>query len=119
MSDLTLGDSWGTEFSDEAGSGVSLVLCQTSKGKQLLDLSEMELRDVDVNCAIENNAQLEHPSTSPSQREAFLRRMAGGKIVDFAVFLAFPRQCIKQLVKWALIKLRIWKPRESVATFRS
>lgn len=115
VSDLTLGDSWGTVLSDEVGLGVSLVLCQTSKGQQLLDFSKMELRNVDVNRAIENNAQLERPSASPSQRETFLRRMAGRKSVDSAVFLAFPQQCIKQLVKWALIKLRIWEPRESVS----
>ena len=53
ISDITLGDSWGSELSQsEKEKGISLILCQTMKGKELLDIAEVELLPVDVECAI-------------------------------------------------------------------
>lgn len=37
LSDITLGDSWGTELSGEVKNGVSLILCQSEKGKELIE----------------------------------------------------------------------------------
>ena len=36
VSDITLGDSWGTEYVDQENRGVSLILIQTEKGKMVL-----------------------------------------------------------------------------------
>ena len=37
VSDITLGDSWGSELeAEEQKKGISLILCQTEKGKELL-----------------------------------------------------------------------------------
>lgn len=58
-SDVTLGDSWGTNLSNEEQKrGISLILCQTKKGQELLDLAELELREVDLDCAVQYNHQL-------------------------------------------------------------
>lgn len=47
--DLTIGDSWGTEMTSELPKGVSLVLCQTKKGQELLDLMDFNLFNVQKN----------------------------------------------------------------------
>ena len=47
VSDITLGDSWGSNLDiQEQRKGVSLILNQTLKGKELLEQSELELMDV-------------------------------------------------------------------------
>ena len=109
VSDLTLGDSWGTELKDEMAKGVSLILCQTAKGRQLLDWSGAELRDVDVERAIQNNGQLKAPSAFPKSRNEFLRLFNEG--VRFSVIArrclpkAYYRQCLKRfLLKCGLLK---------------
>ena len=63
VSDITLGDSWGSEEDEETQkAGISLALCQTEKGKMLLEHSDLRLLDVDLKRAIEYNHQLRHPS---------------------------------------------------------
>lgn len=42
VGDLTIGDSWGTEMTEELSKGVSFVMCQTEKGKALLDSFEFD-----------------------------------------------------------------------------
>ena len=71
VSDITLGDSWGSNLDiQEQRKGISLILNQTQKGKELLEQSELELMDVELNRAIEHNHQLRHPSIKPNTREA-------------------------------------------------
>ena len=61
VSDITLGDSWGSNLDiQEQRKGISLILNQTQKGKELLEQSELELMDVELNRAIEHNHQLRH-----------------------------------------------------------
>ena len=62
VSDITLGDSWGTELSGEVKNGVSLILCQSEKGKELIESAGLNLLDVDINNAISHNEQLNKPS---------------------------------------------------------
>lgn len=67
VSDLTLGDSWGSNLPmDEQKKGVSLALCQTEKGVQLLKKAEVALLTVELERAVENNHQLDHPSVRPA-----------------------------------------------------
>lgn len=50
--DITIDDSWGTELSGELSKGVSLALCQTEKGRELLDMMDFNFYDVDIDAAI-------------------------------------------------------------------
>ena len=57
--DITLGDSWGSELEKSIqDKGISLVLCQNEKGKELIDQADLTLVDVDLKKAIESNHQL-------------------------------------------------------------
>lgn len=53
--------------------GISLVLCQNEKGKELIDQADLTLVDVDLKKAIESNHQLYQYSQKPKQRAVFLR----------------------------------------------
>lgn len=84
VSDISLGDSWGSELSEEEKKkGISLVLCQTKKGEELLKKSNVELFDADITRAIQLNHQLEYPSRIPSSRMFFFENLEKG--FDFAI----------------------------------
>ena len=104
VSDVTLGDSWGTDLANEAPSGVSLMICQTEKGKELLEISGLALLLVNIQTAVDNNGQLSHPSKQPHQRQHFFQDFNRGAKVVSAVNRAFPSQCLKQEIKKVLIK---------------
>lgn len=107
VGDLTIGDSWGTEFNNELLNGISLILCQTSKGKELLDAMQFTLKPVNLDNAIANNKQLKHPSIKPKQRMIFFKNIYKGLGFNKAVMLSFPKKCIKQDIKGFLIKHNI------------
>ena len=49
VSDITLGDSWGSELSrEEQKKGISLILCQTEKGIELVKSAGFELEEVQL-----------------------------------------------------------------------
>lgn len=106
-SDITIGDSWGTEFTNEEKQGISIALCQTDKGKELLLQSGLNLKDVDIDKAVEANHQLHHPSEKIPEREQFLDSYKRTGSVEKAVFSCFPKECLKQGLKGILIKLHI------------
>ena len=110
VSDLTLGDSWGSELVDEVPMGISLALCQTQKGKELIDDADLMLFDVDADRAVAHNRQLVAPSAIPRQRLRFLVDLDKGTSFCRAVCRALPKQCMKQRVKRFLIRLGLWKP---------
>ncbi len=108
ISDITLGDSWGSKLSkDEQKKGISLVLCQTEKGIKLVESAEMKLLDVDLQNAVEHNHQLKAPSQVPTSRNVFFERLKSGERMDSIVSQLYPKQCAKQLVKKILIKTKI------------
>lgn len=109
ISDLTIGDSWGSEIKiQEKKKGVSLILCQTLKGIELVKNSDVHLENVDINMAIKNNHQLEHPSFEPRGRRNFFKNI--DKInFNLLVLKNFPKVCIKQDIKQMLINLNIIK----------
>ena len=109
VGDLTIGDSWGTEMKEELPKGISLVMCQTEKGKDLLDLLEFNLFDVDFNNSVQKNKQLQSPSPMPSERKQFFEDLRAGKKFKIAVRKAYPKECIKQDIKSALIKLHLYR----------
>lgn len=107
VGDLTIGDSWGTELSGELSKGVSLVLCQTEKGKEMLDMMNFNFFDVNLENAIQCNHQLRYPSDLPQAREKFFEDLRKGKSFKQAVFNAYPKICIKQNIKGFLIKMNL------------
>ncbi len=108
VSDITLGDSWGSELSDkERKKGVSLIFCQTAKGEQLLDNAKLKLFAVDKDIAIEKNMQLSTPSKMHIKRDVFFQSLKRHNNFSKAVFKCFPQFCIRQNIKSILIKLGI------------
>lgn len=110
VSDITLGDSWGSELSlEEKKKGISLILCQTDKGRSLIEDCNLQLFNADKEKALARNGQLSSPSLKPINREKFFKDIQNGKKFSKAVFKAMPKVCIKQKVKAVLIKLGVKK----------
>lgn len=105
VSDITLGDSWGSELSDEVANGISLALVQTDKGRELLEMTDLELLPVDPGLAVANNEQLQRPSTKPIERNTFMDGFRNGVRVNRLVLRARPKDCAKYLVKDILLAL--------------
>lgn len=109
VADVTLGDSWGTEYKEQEREGVSLILLQSEKGKELIAKSELDLRDVDIEKAIVNNHQLSHPSILTNKRKRFLKLIQGGKSFRLATLLVLPKTAAKQILKYIFVKLCVCK----------
>lgn len=99
-SDLTLGDSWGSELPRaEYLRGISLVLCQTAKGAELLRRSDVHLEDVDLEKAIAGNTNLARPSPVPPQRERFFRILVRTGSFGAAMRRTLPKLYFKTMLK--------------------
>lgn len=108
ISDISLGDSWASKFMSSNGNqGISLALCQTKKGEDLLNIANLELFEVDIEKAILANKQLRHPSMAPKQRKNFFNNINCKMKFKDAVFHAYPRLCMKQDIKSIFIRLKI------------
>ena len=108
VSDITLGDSWGSQLSKgEQLKGISLILCQTLKGEKMLEQTAIELMDVDLDRAVAYNHQLKQPSVKPVMRETFFRNMQGEKKFNSVVRRLYLKQSIRQIIKLVLIKIKI------------
>ena len=100
VSDLTIGDSWDSDLSsEEAQKGISLVLCQTPKGKILLENSDLCLYPVNLERATDANHQLMHPSIKPPKRDLFIKKIKDGKSFNYTMFLIEPRRGLKKIAK--------------------
>ena len=108
VSDITIGDSWGSELSEvEQKKGISLILCQTKKGLDLVENSTLHLEEVDIDNAIARNHQLKAPSVKPKERDAFLEGLENGEKFNKLVKKFYPKQCNKQELKKWLIRLHL------------
>lgn len=106
VSDITIGDSWGSELSvNEQNQGISLILCQTEKGISLINDSSLVLKDVDLDKAVKANHQLRHPSILPSNRETFFININHG--LSNTIRKLYPRFYYKQIIKALLIKFKL------------
>lgn len=103
VSDITLGDSWGTEIRDELSNGISLILIQTSRGEQLIKQTDLTLIDVDLQKSINANDQLQHPCELTKQREMFFESIKKGDGYLRAVFPFFKTKIIKRYIKRILL----------------
>lgn len=109
VSDITLGDSWGSEYESESKKGISLIFCQTKKGKELLEKLDFEMKNVDLDNAIKNNHQLSHPSLRTSKRDKFLDLLIKGKSYKYSTLVCLPKTKLKQFIKKILIKIHLVK----------
>ena len=108
VSDITLGDSWGSQLNkDEQIKGISLALVQSQKGMQLIDNAKLCLKDVSLEIAISNNQQLKRPSPKNPARGTFFSEIDKGSCFSLAYRRAFPKQYLKDTLKFAMIKLHI------------
>lgn len=109
VADISLGDSWGSELVNEVADGISLVLCQSEKGQELLEWSGASLRDVDVDVAIQNNGQLKSPSRKPASRDTFLLLFGKGTSLSSIVRRCLPKAHYRQCIKRVLLKTGLLK----------
>lgn len=104
VSDITLGDSWGTNLVDEEKNGVSLILIQTNKGAQLINKSNLCIKNVDINNAIEHNHQLKHPSKKYPGRDRFIKSIESGETFRKSIWRVIPVMLMKQQIKKVIFK---------------
>lgn len=110
VSDITIGDSWGNALDQsEKEKGVSLALCNTSKGDELLKAAELHLEQADKECAIAHNGQLKEPSRKSTKREQFFKCMENNNSIDKTVWRLMPKMCGKAEVKRIFVKFGIIK----------
>ena len=100
VSDITIGDSWGSTLSEqERKKGISLILCQTTKGIELINRANIHTEDVDVEKAIACNKQLSCPSIKPNTREKFIKEVKKSNNFHKAMFKADPIFFVKHIIK--------------------
>ena len=111
VSDITIGDSWGSslEGTEEGTKGISLALCQTPKGEMLLKQCEIKLLPVDLENAIAANHQLQAPSLKPEQRDIFFGLIKEGVPIDKAIKKCYPKICFRQDIKKSLMRIHLIK----------
>lgn len=111
IADLTIGDSWGSKAPTiEKKRGLSLILVQTNKGKDLLKMIEKEfiLADADIENARKNNRQLVEPSSIHRNRRKF-EKYINKKTIKRAIIKCLRYDCFKQNIKNILIASKILK----------
>lgn len=114
VSDLTIGDSWGSTLQG-GEKGISLALCNTEKGEQLLQNADLYLTDVDIARAIASNPQLREAAALPEKRRAFFANLKrGGKFNRLVQKCCF-KQCFRQFVKRQMIRVGLKKLCRSAA----
>lgn len=119
VGDITIGDSWGSGLMEEIEKGISLVMCQTEKGKELLNLMPFHFEKVNVDEALKSNHQLRHPAIVPKKRKEFFEGIKNGKKYDSVVAKIYPKTCLKQRIKkilyfirggqYEVYRLTVWK----------
>lgn len=106
VSDITLGDSWSSKLAkEEQNKGISLILCQTEKGKKLIQDTKLTLSAVDLKDAIAANHQLSHPSIEPVERKDFFDNLSKG--FEHALFSSVPKIYLRKKIKTILLKAKI------------
>lgn len=108
VTDITIGDSWGSDLpAKEVNAGISLMLCQTEKGRALLYNAGVELIKVDLQNAISHNHHLEYPYSKPRTYDLFFETLLKTKNYEKAVKISLSRTYRNQQIKRILIKSKI------------
>lgn len=109
VSDITLGDSWGSELpTSEKQRGISLIIIQTEKGNKLVNDSNLNLQSVDKDVSIKFNHQLMEPMPYHKQRDRFFSLIRSHSF-NYAVMRCLPKFWFKQFIKSILIKAKVHK----------
>lgn len=109
-SDITLGDSWKSDLPmEEKEKGISLLLCQTEKGRELIEASSLYLTNVDIEKAVAANGQLRKPMEKPQARKIFISEIQKGSSYLAAIKKCWPNKYYKDSVKNTLAALGISK----------
>lgn len=110
VSDLTLGDAWGTSLMrTHVDKGISLISCQTQKGKEILENANINLCDIEVETAIAHNGQLNAPTPRPRHWTAFWKYFILCRDLDKTVMRFLFKAKVRQYIKYLFIKLRFIK----------
>lgn len=108
VGDVTLGDSWGSNLPKaEVNKGISLILCQTQKGRSLIEQAGLHLEDIDKESAVRHNGQLIQPSPLYKNRNLFIEQLKEDNDFDKLVVYFLPKRVIRQSIKFLLTKLKI------------
>lgn len=110
VSDITLGDSWGSDLKDELKNGLSLIMCQTEKGCKVIRESNLHVELVNQGKAIAANQQLQHPYRKTRKTSQFYNIYHKTNKFGWSFFLIEPKIVFKQQVKYLLYKLHLYKP---------
>ena len=103
VSDLTIGDAWGSEMPKEVRKkGVSIALCMTSKGQELLNNDDLNLFPIDLEKAVEANDQLNHPAKLPIDRDKILEGIINGEKYTRIIKRLYPKMYFKNIIKKCL-----------------
>ena len=109
MSDLTLGDAWGSELPVEVRKkGVSVALCQTPKGEKLLNNENLELMPIDLEKVLKANPQLSHPSKKPENWNSIMNDISNGIKLKKIIRKNYPKLCYKNILKTILNKVGLY-----------
>ena len=84
---------------------ISLILCQTEKGIELVKSAGFELEEVDLDKAVTANHQLRHPSEMPDKRNTFFENIDRG--FHYAISKCYPKMYYKRRLKTFLQKTKI------------
>ncbi len=107
VSDITIGDSWDSDQPlEEQEKGISLILSQSVKGLELINKSNLKVFNVNIDRAINANAQLRRASAKTKNHDKFFKHY-NGENFKMAVWFALPQKCLKQKIKALLIRLKI------------
>ena len=99
VSDLTLGDAWSSNITEEKNKGVSLVLVSSEKGAEILERANVTLHNIDFEKERSINHQLTRPSIKHKKYASFFKSIYSGKPFTKTVRKCLPFICLKQRIK--------------------
>lgn len=116
--DITLGDLWGVhiycpELYGKNG-GASLVICNTEKGKNVLEKTREKMygHDLDFDTALEYQSPMRNPIGYNPQREAFMEDLIGDM-----KFAEINKKWAKKPTLRLLWSKYVWGNRQKVAVW--
>lgn len=108
VSDLTLGDSWGSGLSPEIlHGGLSLIISNTDKAEYLLQDLPVNIYPVDKAVAISQNHQLQSPMPKHKNRDRFFQILESDSF-NRAAQKCLSKDIFKQKVKCLLMKVKLY-----------
>lgn len=98
-------NGWCVIDVSRSSKSISLILCQTEKGVELVKSAGFELEEVDLDKAVTANHQLRHPSEMPDKRNTFFENIDRG--FHYAISKCYPKMYYKRRLKTFLQKTKI------------